>query len=110
MNNKNIISFFRFIALAEGISFLFLLFIAMPLKYFNNMPQAVRFGGMIHGLLFVAFVMTAWNLISRLDKSYKWFFFLFTFIDITLRNILFRQTAAKRMTPITLVKYNNQNQ
>ena len=75
MNNKNIISFFRFIALAEGISFLFLLFIAMPLKYFNNMPQAVRFGGMIHGLLFVAFVMTAWNLISRLDKSYKWFFF-----------------------------------
>ena len=75
MNNKNIISFFRFIALAEGISFLFLLFIAMPLKYFNNMPQAVRFGGMIHGLLFVAFMMTAWNLISRLDKSYKWFFF-----------------------------------
>jgi integral membrane protein len=75
MTNKNTISLFRFIALAEGVSFLFLLFIAMPLKYFNNMPQAVRFGGMIHGMLFVAFVMMAWNLMPRLDKSYKWFFF-----------------------------------
>ena len=41
---------------AEGVSFLVLLFIAMPLKYLANMPLAVRVVGGIHGFLFVAFV------------------------------------------------------
>jgi len=32
---------------AEGISFLVLLFIAMPLKYMANMPEAVKIVGML---------------------------------------------------------------
>jgi integral membrane protein len=76
--NKNItISIFRFIALAEGISFLFLLFIAMPLKYFANFPQAVKVGGMIHGVLFVAFVILSWEVMNKLEKKYSWFFSAF---------------------------------
>jgi integral membrane protein len=47
---------FRLVALAEGISFLLLLFIAMPLKYMAGIPLAVRIVGMIHGLLFVLFI------------------------------------------------------
>jgi integral membrane protein len=47
---------FRIIALLEGISFLVLLFIAMPLKYMLDMPQPVRITGMAHGVLFVAYV------------------------------------------------------
>ncbi len=41
---------------AEGISFLVLLFIAMPLKYWGDMPLAVRIVGSLHGILFVAFI------------------------------------------------------
>lgn len=37
----------------EGISYLLLLFVAMPLKYFANMPKAVSIAGMLHGALFV---------------------------------------------------------
>ena len=40
----------------EGISFLVLLFIAMPLKYWADQPAAVRYTGMIHGLLFVWYI------------------------------------------------------
>lgn len=39
----------------EGISFLVLVFIAMPLKYFAGQPLAVKVFGWIHGVLFVWF-------------------------------------------------------
>lgn len=37
----------------EGISYLLLLFVAMPLKYFADLPKAVSIAGMVHGALFV---------------------------------------------------------
>ena len=49
---------FRLIAFIEGVSFLVLLFIAMPLKYMAGIPLAVRIVGMLHGVLFVGFIMT----------------------------------------------------
>ena len=55
----------RIVGVIEGISFLLLLGIAMPLKYLAGMPQAVRFVGMAHGLLFVLYVAAgAWAGIS----------------------------------------------
>jgi len=45
----------RAIALIEAVSFLVLLGIAMPLKYFAGLPQAVTAVGWIHGLLFITF-------------------------------------------------------
>lgn len=42
----------------EGISYLILLFIAMPLKYWAGIKMAVSIAGMIHGALFVAFMWT----------------------------------------------------
>jgi integral membrane protein len=51
---------------AEGISYLVLLVIAMPLKYFFDLPQAVRMVGSLHGILFVAFIfMIAWLLVQK---------------------------------------------
>ncbi len=47
--------FLRFMALLEGISLLALFFVAMPLKYFYGMPEAVTLAGPIHGWLFVGF-------------------------------------------------------
>jgi integral membrane protein len=48
---------FRTVALLEGLSFLALLFIAMPLKYLAGLPLAVRVVGMAHGLLFILYVL-----------------------------------------------------
>ncbi len=47
----------RIIGTSEGISLLVLLFIAMPLKYMLDMPQMVRIVGMIHGMLFILYVI-----------------------------------------------------
>jgi len=69
---KKTFSWFRKIAIAEGISFLLLLFVAMPLKYFANMPLAVKIMGGIHGVLFVAFVVLAWEVKGDYRKSFLW--------------------------------------
>jgi integral membrane protein len=43
------------IGVLEGISYLVLLGIAMPLKYMAGIPLAVRVVGTIHGVLFILF-------------------------------------------------------
>ena len=52
---RNPIALLRTVALTEGVSFLVLLFVAMPLKYAWGQPGAVRIVGMAHGVLFVIF-------------------------------------------------------
>ena len=47
----------RIIAFLEGISFLALLGIAMPLKYMASYSGPVRVVGMIHGILFIGYVI-----------------------------------------------------
>jgi integral membrane protein len=54
----------RIIAWIEGVSYLVLLGIAMPLKYLADEPGAVRIVGMIHGILFMLFCVAlalAWR-------------------------------------------------
>ena len=52
---KNSVNTFRKIGIIEGYSYLILLFIAMPLKYFMDYPIAVKIVGMAHGVLFILF-------------------------------------------------------
>ncbi|NBC57241.1 MAG: DUF3817 domain-containing protein [Bacteroidetes bacterium] len=59
---------FKWVARGEGISLLVLLFIAMPLKYIWEDPSWVRVVGMIHGILFVAYV--AWAIWVYLELSW----------------------------------------
>jgi integral membrane protein len=47
----------RIVGLVEGVSYLVLLGVAMPLKYFAGVPAAVKSAGSAHGLLFVLYVM-----------------------------------------------------
>ncbi|MFD1061803.1 DUF3817 domain-containing protein [Winogradskyella litorisediminis] len=59
---------FRIIALLEGVSYILLLFLATPIKYFAQDPQYVKLLGMPHGILFMAYVVLAlW-----LKPEYKW--------------------------------------
>ncbi len=46
----------RLLAFIEGISFLILLFITMPLKYAFQIPEPNKVFGIVHGLLFVLYV------------------------------------------------------
>lgn len=63
------IKFFRGISFLEGISLLLLLFVAMPLKYVWGNPEYVRFVGMAHGLLFVAYVLLA--IMTKFELEWK---------------------------------------
>jgi integral membrane protein len=72
MKSIKTFNWFRKIAFAEGISFLVLLLIAMPLKYFANLPIAVTIVGGLHGFLFVAFVAIAWLAMNKYKKNWGW--------------------------------------
>lgn len=47
----------RVLGFIEGLSFLLLLFVAMPVKYMFGNPILVKYVGMGHGVLFVAFLL-----------------------------------------------------
>jgi len=68
----NSFTWFRRIALWEGVSFLVLLLVAMPLKYLADMPAAVTFVGGVHGLLFVAFAGFAIWVKEEYKMGFKW--------------------------------------
>jgi integral membrane protein len=51
----------RWIGKIEGVSFLVLLGIAMPLKYLAGLPLAVKVVGWAHGVLFIAFLAALWS-------------------------------------------------
>jgi len=59
---------FRMTALAEGSSFLLLLFVAMPMKYLMGMPKVVTVVGMIHGILFLLYIAQ----LAKLRIKHQW--------------------------------------
>ncbi len=73
MNLTSHLGRFRLIAFLEGLSFLILLFIAMPLKYGFDSPEAVKLVGMAHGFLFVAYILLL--VLVKVDQN--WNFSLF---------------------------------
>lgn len=58
----------RVIGRWEGVSFLLLLGVAMPLKYFAGWPLAVRVVGLAHGILFLLYVWAAIQ--AALDRNW----------------------------------------
>jgi integral membrane protein len=71
MKNKSIARL-RILAFIEGLSYLLLLFVAMPLKYVAGIPMAVRVVGMLHGLLFVGFGFSLLHAMLDAKWSLKW--------------------------------------
>lgn len=58
----------RWIGIAEGVSFLVLLLVAMPLKYMFDYPMPVKVTGWAHGLLFMLYVAA----VFRAAFALKW--------------------------------------
>lgn len=50
---------FRLISYLEGISYLLILFVTMPLKYLFASPEPNRVIGMAHGFLFLLYIVFA---------------------------------------------------
>ena len=55
----------------EGYSYIALFFVAMPLKYFADIPEPVRFVGIIHGILAILFTVMVLMMYSRKKLSLK---------------------------------------
>ena len=89
------LNLFRKVALAEGISYIVLLFIAMPLKYLAGIPLAVKIVGMTHGILFILFIIA----LIMAYKKYSWnnslTFKLFVYSIIPFGFILIEKTIMK---------------
>jgi len=60
---------FRLIAFFEGLSYILLLFVGVPLKYIGNDVTLVKLLGMPHGFLFMAYI--AFVIVLRFDNL--WF-------------------------------------
>ena len=67
---------FRIIAFVEGISYLLLLFIAVPIKYLLANDSFVRLLGMPHGILFVGYIIFAVIGKNKFNWSYLEFFII----------------------------------
>ncbi len=62
----------RATAFLEGVSYVLLLGVAMPLKYYAGYPLAVTLVGGLHGFLFVALAMLVFDAVQERRKSWKW--------------------------------------
>ncbi len=60
----------RAVALVEGVSYLVLLGVAMPLKYFAGSPGAVKAVGWAHGVLFVLYLLA----LAEVTVARRWRF------------------------------------
>lgn len=67
---------FRIIAFLEGLSYIFLLFIATPIKYILENDTYVKLLGMPHGILFIIYLVFAVYIKSILNLNMKTFLFI----------------------------------
>ena len=64
------INIYRLTAFLEGVSYILLLFIAVPIKYLLNEALFVKILGMPHGILFILYIL--FSIIAKI--KYNWNF------------------------------------
>lgn len=89
------LQYLRKTGIAEGISFLVLLLIAMPLKYFFKQPLAVKYVGWVHGMLFMAYVALAWYAKEIYNWPFKKFALAFIAAWLPLGTFLYDKQLKK---------------
>ncbi|MBW4970745.1 DUF3817 domain-containing protein [Croceibacter atlanticus] len=73
---------FKIVSYLEGISYLLILFVTMPLKYIWDMPEANMVIGMAHGVLFLLYIALAVFMKQILNWNIK------TFLIVLLCSII----------------------
>ena len=95
MKINSIIGLLRITGFAEGTSFLLLLLIAMPLKYLYGLPEAVKYTGWVHGLLFVVYIALAYYAKEQRAWPFKKFLLACVAAFVPLGTFLFDRQLKK---------------
>jgi integral membrane protein len=61
---------FRAIAFVEGLSFLVLLLVAMPMKYIGGNPEPVKYTGWVHGVLYILYAIAGFQ--AMVARKWPW--------------------------------------
>ena len=88
----------RLTGMAEGISLLVLLGIAMPLKYIAGKPEAVTVIGWIHGLLFVLFMIAVIIVYDQRNWPFKKLVYAFLAAFLPFGTFIFDKQLKKEET------------
>lgn len=99
---KTALGRFRLMGILEGGSLLFLLFIAMPLKYFMDMPMAVTIVGMIHGVLFTIYCLAIIYTTFAVKWPIRFFFGAFIVAFIPFGNFILDSRLKKLEGKLTM--------
>lgn len=75
-SNMKLINTFRIISFLEGLSYILLLFVAVPLKYLAEQGSMVKLLGMPHGILFICYIVLALAIRSKMNWNFKSTFFV----------------------------------
>lgn len=70
MKLSNTLGRLRLTGIIEGLSFIILLAVAMPLKYLAGKPEMVSIVGMAHGLLFVLYIVL--TMVAKFQYPWGW--------------------------------------
>ena len=72
------VNIYRVTAFLEGVSYILLLFVAVPIKYLLNEALYVKVLGMPHGIFFILYIL--FSIIAKI--KYNWNFRKFLVISI----------------------------
>lgn len=76
----NTLSRFRIISYIEGLSYLIVVFVAMPMKYLDGNILFMKYVGMTHGVLFILFTifLIQYTKKFKIDKKLSIDFFIYS--------------------------------
>ena len=86
----------RIVGILEGISYLVLLAIAMPLKYAYGMPEVVKYTGWAHGVLFMAYIPAVFLAKKSMNWNFIWTMFALAASLIPFGTFLLDKHLVKR--------------
>lgn len=86
----------RMAGFVDGTTLLLLLCVAMPLKYFADMPMAVTVAGTVHGWVFILYLLSVLYAQLRLQWHVKWTVFAVLAGFVPLANYALNIALTKR--------------
>jgi integral membrane protein len=99
LSEVSVINIFRNLGLLEALSFILLLGIAMPLKYFAGYPAATKVMGMAHGVLFLAYILAASYVAGKMKWSLRTLIIAYMAAVFPLGTIIFDRYYFKSAIP-----------
>jgi len=94
----------RLVAFAEGLSFVALLFVAMPLKYVWGLPLAVRIVGSLHGALFLIFLVALFRAASEREWPLRRSFLAFVSSVVPFGTFVFDSSLKSEIASAALLE------